>query len=64
MDLSSGTSGMLLGIGLASLGVGVALKILKSVESEIVLKKEPPVERRCGQKSECVFEPVLNCVED
>ena len=55
---------MLLGIGLASLGVGVALKILKSVESEIVLKKEPPVERRCGQKSECVFEPVLNCVED
>ena len=38
MDLSSGTSGMLLGIGLASLGVGVALKILKSVESEIVLK--------------------------
>ena len=33
---------MLLGIGLASLGVGVALKILKSVESEVVLKKEPP----------------------
>ena len=42
MDLSSGTSGVLLGIGLAGLGVGVALKILKSVESEVVLKKEPP----------------------